>query len=220
MATVNYTTVELSAFYFDVLKDRLYIDHPEGQGRRSAQTVVYQIIEKLAQVMSPVLVFTADEVWRSLPGGEARGSVHVSELALPEPPADADQLETDWTRLIDVREQVSKRLEELRAQKIIGSSVDARVRLTARGDLGALLERHSNALLEALIVSQLEIVVDAGDGQPLEIEASKALGTKCARCWKWVLELSGDPVHAGVCGPCAAVLARLVPQPEQSDLEA
>jgi isoleucyl-tRNA synthetase len=181
-AMYNYTTVTLSAIYFDILKDRLYTYAPKSIGRRSAQTALYQIINAYARLLAPILVFTSDEIWENLPGTH-EASVHVAEFPNPESQADEKALLETWDRVFDVRSTVQKALEEKRNDKVIGSSLEANVRIKAPEATFDLLKRYEKDLAAIFIVSQVVLEQTAGD--TVEVEVAHASGIKCERCWNW-----------------------------------
>ncbi|HXG91903.1 MAG TPA: isoleucine--tRNA ligase [Blastocatellia bacterium] len=178
----NYATVTLSAIYIDILKDRLYTFAPKSVGRRSAQTALYEIIDRFARLLAPVLAFTADEIWENLPG-EREASVHMAEFpAVEEREGDKELLAT-WERLFDIRSAVQKALEEKRGEKIIGASLEAKVTIRASGDALELLKGYEEQLPAIFIVSQ--VALERGDADELKIEVAHADGAKCERCWNW-----------------------------------
>ena len=181
-ALYNYVTVTLSATYFDILKDRLYTFAPKSAGRRSAQTAIFNIVNKLATLIAPILAFTADEIWENIPG-KRESSVHMAEF--PNEAAlevDAELLDR-WKRLLDVRSLAQKSLEDHRNRKEIGASLEAKVVLTAGGEVFELLRQYEDQLAVMFIVSEVELREDAGGG--LGIEIRHASGAKCERCWNW-----------------------------------
>jgi isoleucyl-tRNA synthetase len=185
----QYATVTLSAVYFDILKDRLYTFAPKSAGRRSAQTALYEIVDRFARLLAPVLAFTADEVWENLPG-ERVPSVHIAEF--PEAAAsDADkELLAVWQRLFDVRADVQKALEEKRNEKMIGASLEATVKLVTGGAQFDLLKRYEEDLPSLLIVSG--VALEQGEGEGLRVEVARAPGQKCERCWNWSKTVGRD----------------------------
>ena len=151
----NYATVTLSAVYIDILKDRLYTFAPKSVGRRSAQTALYEIVDRFARLLAPILAFTADEIWENLPGQRA-ASVHMAEF--PEAPKESDkELLARWERLFEVRSAVQKVLEEKRNEKLIGASLEASVRIGAGGETLDLLKEYEDQLPTILIVSRVEL---------------------------------------------------------------
>jgi isoleucyl-tRNA synthetase len=197
------TTVDLSAFYADVSKDRLYTFAADSKERRSAQTAMYLIGDGLARLLGPILPFTSDELWRHLPGPR-EASVHLAEV----PPraavatlADRDLVER-WQRLIALRDEVNRALESARQGKTIGNSLGARVALIASGPTGALLQRYRDDLPMLFIVSQVSLEVRDGAEDLLAIDVARAEGHKCARCWRMVDAISSSPDTDGLCDRC------------------
>src|SRR5580658_9364523 len=190
----DFCSVDLSAFYFDVLKDRLYTFAPNNRGRRSAQTAAYRIASALLRLIAPTLVFTSEEVWKFLPhvAGEPE-SVHMALFPTAEEfeqALDPDRAK-NWDRLLAVREEVLKALEPLRAAKTISANLEARVTLVAPGELAALLQKYRAYLPALFIVSQVELETGTGNGaasagiEGLEVRAERAHGKKCERCWNY-----------------------------------
>jgi isoleucyl-tRNA synthetase len=203
---VQYCTVDLSAFYLDVLKDRLYCDPADGPRRRSAQTVLLRIADDLSRLMAPVLPFTSDEVWPLLPG-RREGSVHLAHF--PSAEGRDDLVLARWGQLLEVREAALKALEEARAQKTISSGLEARAEISAPPALLGLLREHEERstvfpgnLANLLIVSR----VDLREGDTLAVRVSRAEGGKCERCWTYSPEVGRLDAHEGVCPRCATVL--------------
>jgi len=201
-ALYDFATVDLSALYFDVLKDRLYTAAAKSQARRSAQTALYRVEHALVRLVAPILAFTAEEVWAHM-GRPA--SVHL-EL-FPEPAELTEGLSDDhrkrsanWDRLIKVREDVLKSLEEARREKFIGAPLEARVRMTANSDLYPLLAEYAAELPALFIVSQVVVGQDSG---PLTVKIERADGIKCERCWKYTTDTGSDPRFPTICGACA-----------------
>jgi len=211
--TVNaFTTVDLSAFYADVSKDRLYTFASGSKERRSAQTAMYVIADGLARLLAPILSFTTDELWQYLPGSREE-SVHLA--LFPEGASldglDDPALTTRWERLIAIRDQVLAKIEPLRKDKQIGSSLQAKVTLSATGDDLAHLRSHEAQLPMLFIVSEVE-VREGTQGGGLEISIDRARGVKCERCWRYVANVSSDPERPGICDRCQDALAETVPR--------
>jgi isoleucyl-tRNA synthetase len=202
-------TVDLSAFYVDVTKDRMYTFGARSSSRRSAQTVMYLMADGLARLLAPILPVTADELWRFLPGRRS-ASVHLEEFTDPAPFVDRELL-ASWDRVMAVRDQVNAALEEQRKAKVIGNSLGARVTLTATGPVGALLERHRAELPMLFIVSGLELRTSAPGGEDtITVAVEKAPGVKCERCWRFVSSVRSEPDWAGICDRCVDALAEPV----------
>jgi isoleucyl-tRNA synthetase len=199
-ATIQFCSVELSAVYFDIIKDRLYTWKKWGKARRSALTVLHAVAEDLIRLLSPILSFTASEAWNHLPGRSA-DSVFLAGLPRRAAPADAAALEARYGKLLEVRAAVQGKLEEARRAKLIGSGLEATVRVRAEGELGRALAEARDELPTLFIVSGVEL----GEG-PLEVEVTRAPGQKCERCWIYREDVGADPKHPTICGKCAEAL--------------
>ncbi|MBI4458579.1 MAG: class I tRNA ligase family protein, partial [Acidobacteria bacterium] len=217
-ALYNFCTVELSAFYFDITKDRLYTAAPHSAARRSAQTALYRIADALVRLVAPILCFTADEVWSHLPERPPElPSVHLARF--PEAAELAgdftiSQIERlgNWDRLIAVRNEVLKVLEAARKEKFIGNSLEAKVELSAEGEWERLLEEYQEILPMLFIVSQAHLSKDgllgASEGliRGLRIAVRRAEGQKCERCWNYSVRVGENAELPGVCERCAAAI--------------
>jgi len=215
---LNFCVVDLSAFYFDVLKDRLYIDAPNSPGRRAAQTAIWRILEALVRLLAPIMSFTSEEVWGYLPAVPGRAaSVHVALFPKREEifgsaqvAEDPKQLD-DWTTLLGVREQVLKALEEARNAKQIGKSLEAQVKVSAADPVYSVLARYREQLRYAFIVSAVTLEQKApGNGTgSVTVQVGKADGTKCSRCWNYSIHVGEDKDYPTVCERCSAVLKEI-----------
>jgi isoleucyl-tRNA synthetase len=211
-AVHNFCAVDMSAFYLDVLKDRLYTSPKESLARRSAQTAMYRILDALTRMMAPVLSFTAEEIWGFLPG-DREASAHLAEFPRFEASLIDAEIEAKYDRLLAVRSDVAKVLELARAEKAIGHSLDACVELAADGDLAKLLAAESEQLASLFIVSQVSVSDSLDNGVPAEnlqgltIRVSKAMGDKCSRCWNYVTSVGDHSEHPEICHRCLAALA-------------
>jgi isoleucyl-tRNA synthetase len=215
-ALYNFCTVTLSARYFDIIKDRLYTSAPRSQARRSAQTALYRIADSLARLLSPILAFTADEIWENLPpesdGGERPASVHMAEFPVARATVEADLL-TRWAKLFEVRDVVLQSLERERGAKVIGSSLEARVEITATGNTYQLLKRYHDQLRYLFIVSQVDLV-ELNDQQMKDdgfnvSSVKRAAGEKCERCWNYSVHVGESARYPTVCERCVEVLAEI-----------
>jgi isoleucyl-tRNA synthetase len=199
-------TVDLSAFYVDVTKDRMYTLGARSHERRSTQTAMYVMCEGLARLLAPILPVTADDLWRHLPGRRSE-CVHLEDFPTVDRLLDPDLLGT-WERLLAVRETVNAALEQKRKDKVIGNSLGARVVITASGPVAALLEAHRESLPMLFIVSDLALHVGAAEGaDEVRVEVEKAPGVKCERCWRFVTSTRTEPELAGICDRCVQALA-------------
>jgi isoleucyl-tRNA synthetase len=210
---------DLSAVYFDLLKDRLYTYAPKSRGRRSAQTALWRIGETLVRAMAPLMSYTADEIWQMLPAVQGRPlSVHLSlfwkrnEVLGDAVPADrASAIQAEWAQLIAVREAVMLALEPMRREKEIGSGLEAQVEVRATGALYSTLEKHAAGLRELFIVSRVKLTrTESPNGDaPIEVLVAKAEGTKCERCWTYSTHVGEDTEYPTVCERCSAALKEL-----------
>jgi isoleucyl-tRNA synthetase len=199
-AVNEFVTVDLSAFYLDVSKDRLYTFRADSPERRSAQTAVYVVADGLARLIAPVLSITAEEIWQRLPGPR-ESSVHLALF-----PADSgawrdEALDARWRVLLDVRGVVNQALETARQRKAIGNALSAQVTITASGPTADLLEAHAAELPMLLITSA--VALRRADVDGLTAEVARAPGDKCPRCWRFVTDTVPDGDLAGLCGRCA-----------------
>jgi isoleucyl-tRNA synthetase len=192
-------TVDLSAFYFDVSKDRLYTFGPRSRARRSAQTAMFHMADGIVRLLAPILPVTADDLWRALPGSRA-ASVHLADFPAGLERFQDDELADRWRRLTTVREQVNGAIELVRQQKIVGTSLEAHVHLEAGGDLYTLLERYRDELPMLFIASRVSLARAQTDG--LTVTVTRVEGTRCARCWRYVPAVAADADHAGLCDRC------------------
>jgi isoleucyl-tRNA synthetase len=202
-------TIDLSAFYVDVTKDRMYTLAARSPERRSTQTAMYVLCDGLARLLAPILPVTADDLWRYMPG-QRSASIHVEEF----PTLDhllAPELVADWDRLLQVRDAVNAALEEKRKAKVIGNSLSASVTVTATGPIAALLERYREKLPTLFIVSDLTLNLGEADGaDSVRVDVGKARGVKCGRCWRYVPSVRTEPDWAGICDRCVDALAEPV----------
>lgn len=199
-ALYNFCTVTLSARYFDIIKDRLYILAPKSLKRRSAQTALYAIADHLCRLLSPVLVFTSDEAWENLPG-QTVPSVHIAEFPKAVE-ADNSGLAASWERIFAIRDDVLKALEDARIAKQIGSSLEAKVVLTTDAETTRFLLDYYDQLRYLFIVSQVEV----HEGEPFGVEILNADGEKCERCWNYSVHVGEFERYPTVCERCAEAL--------------
>ena len=206
----HFCVVELSAFYFDIVKDRLYTFAPSSAARRGAQTAIWRIGEALVRLLAPILSFTSEEVWQYLPASESRSaSVHLEKFPTVEDLVAGAKLEDpaqqeDWKVLRGIREQVLKSLEEARNQKLIGKALEAKVALTASDPVYTVLDRYKEQLRYLFIVSQVSLQ-KAGSGNSsggVSVQVDKADGKKCERCWNYSTRVGEDPDYPTICERC------------------
>lgn len=209
----NFCVVDMSNFYFDVLKDRLYTSAPESATRRAAQTTLYKILDALTLLLTPILAFTADEIWQFMPHDKSRNTESPLFNEIPK----ADFIETDgefmkkWERIHEIRFDVQKALELARNEKKIGKSLEAKIILGADGELYDFLDSVKASLPEIFITSGVEVTREKqdfeGDVDSLTVSVAPADGEKCERCWKFSATVGESAEHPHLCAHCAAVLA-------------
>jgi isoleucyl-tRNA synthetase len=200
-------TVDLSAFYVDVTKDRMYTFGAKSEARRSGQTAMYLIADGLARLLAPILPFTMDELWRNLPS-EREASVHLTVFPSEFSVWQDQELLDRWRQLITVRDQVNVALEERRKDKTITSNLSARARVVASGDTARLLVRYRDELPALFGVSDV-VLSEAAEGD-VQVLVEKADGIKCERCWRYVPSVNQRPEFKGLCERCVDALAETV----------
>ncbi len=224
----QFCVVDLSAYYFDILKDTLYVQAPNDWMRRSAQTVLHEIYGTLVKLIAPILVFTADEAWRVYPVDEVK-SVHESSWPSAVTEQEGDMLE--WDLIRELRNGVAPFLEAQREAKVISANLEATIKLfSPDADFQALLKKYAKELPRILVVSNVPITYDAWEGAgltkieckkwgrtvDLNVEVVHANGHKCVRCWTYHEELGKNPEHPEICSRCAEILEGLNSQSENT----
>ncbi|ADL12417.1 isoleucine--tRNA ligase [Acetohalobium arabaticum] len=213
----NFCATEMSSFYMDVLKDRLYTSVTDSTKRRAAQTAMYEILTTLIKVLSPVLVHTAEEAWQHLPeSGKEAESVFLTDW--PEVKEDYinEELEAKWDRLLTIREDVSKALELARNEDIVGHSLDAGIEIYASEEVNDFLKQFDN-LADLFIVSKVELAAKenadvttyTGEETDIEVVVEAAPGEKCDRCWKYRTSVGDNEDHPEICAECLEVVNQL-----------
>ena len=216
-----FCSTDMSSTYLDILKDRLYTFPTDSRLRRGSQTVLLEIVTALAKLMAPILSFTAEEIWQSLPDSTQKdaklSSVHLAEFPKAPMVFSNPDLQSIWNYLFHVRRIVQSALEKTRRDKVIGSSLEATVVLQATEPNGELLKRYQMELPALFIVSQVEVksiaeiietdngLVDASLG--LIIDVVKAEGAKCDRCWNFRNDVGKQTNHSTLCGRCVEAVA-------------
>lgn len=215
----EFTNSDLSAFYIDVLKDRLYTFAPDAPGRRSAQTAIWKITEALVRLVAPVLSFTADEVWEYLPKVESREkSVHIAHFPKPEDlaPANTEELVADWKEILNFRKGILLQLESARERKEIGKGLDADADVSIIDNptwpIAKAAEKYRSSLAEVFGVSKvtvhhMETVANLENiANTVQGGIHPAMGTKCERCWRFTGDVASDSRYPTVCARCATAL--------------
>ncbi len=214
-AVHNFCSVDMSSFYLDVLKDRLYVEKKDGHLRRSAQTAIYTILRQLTLMLAPILPFTAEEIWKYLPDSKdyEKSSVMLNDMPAPCMELAAEDFMAKWDRIHAIRDDVNKALELARAEKVIGKSLEAQVTLHCDGELMEFVRGIQSDLPTLFIVSSVELTAEGegahkGDVEGLSVDVSAAKGEKCERCWIYSDTVGADAQHPTLCARCASVLSQ------------
>ncbi len=217
-ALFNFCTLDLSSFYLDILKDRLYTSPPASAARRSAQTAMYRLLDAIVRLMAPVLPFTAEEIWRFMPEDAGREkSVHLAAFPAVEEDRLDPQLARRWQLVRAVRREVTRALESARSDKLIGHALDAEVVLGADGGLYEQLAAYADDLRSLFIVSSAVLHegplagedVSSGEMEGLTVRVRPAKGRKCERCWVHDVSVGEDAQHPTICSRCRDALAAI-----------
>ncbi len=212
----NFVAVELSSFYLDIAKDVVYIEGSDNKDRRAMQTVIYDTLMTLVKIMTPIIPHTTDEMWSYL---HAQGTVEEASVQLTDFPeedvqANFENLRAKWEKIIDVRDDILKALEEARNAKTIGKSLEAKVTVYAKEDVVALLNDANIDFAQLSIVSAFEVATieevpaDALVLEHVSIVVEKATGEKCERCWSISETVGANAAHPTVCARCAEVVEK------------
>lgn len=215
-AVHNFCAVDMSAFYLDVIKDRVYASLPESKERRAAQTVMWEVLNTLVRLIAPVLTHTAEEIWSYMPTGNRPATVQLTDWPKVKAEYLDSKLEAHWDKILAVRYEVAKALEQARREKVIGSSLDAHVELFPSAEWSDFVGSLKSEWPTLFIVSK--VTIHATDAVKADVsfmseelpgfavKVSQAPGQKCERCWNYSQEVGHDTEHATVCPRCAGVL--------------
>lgn len=213
----HFCAVEMSAFYLEIVKDRLYVSAPDDPARKASQTVLYDALLAITKLIAPILPHTADEVWKNIPGVDAL-TVQLSDMPAVDPSVYNETLEAKWTELIDVRDEIYKALEIARKDKVIGTSLAASVQLYPSEAVYKLLQQFES-LEQLLIVSEVKLYEPSSEvpEQALKLEdlaviVVPAEGKKCERCWNVTPEVGSSSKHPEICSRCAQVVGDDLPE--------
>lgn len=202
----DFCTIDLSNFYLDILKDRLYVEKADSESRRAAQTVIYNILRSMTLCLAPILSFTAEEIWRYMPLGKNDDAESVFFNKMPEKSGiSADEAFMEkWEKIDGLRDVANKALEEARGQKLIGKSLEAKVTLSCGRDCYDFAKSVEDDLASAFIVSAVEVVKSEFDGVDVKVEV--APGGKCERCWTHSHTVGQCAEHPTLCARCAEIV--------------
>ncbi len=217
-AVHNFCSIDMSAFYLDILKDRLYCSGSGSKRRQSAQTVLFEIVDVIVRLMAPVISFTAEEIWSHMPDFDGKeSSVHMAALPESKKVWSDEGLAERWENLLSIRGEVSKALELARRDKVIGHSLDARVVIETSEEMSEFLRSFEPELNRILIVSKAVVAPLSGEAptyeseelEGLKIVVSAASGEKCERCWNYDETTGSNEKKANVCSRCYEVVKDL-----------
>ena len=201
----QFCVVDMSTFYLDIIKDRLYTSKADSLERRSAQTAMYEILDSLVKILAPMICFTAEEIWSAMPHRENEKVESVMLTDYPEfkPEYENKELEERWNKIISLKEEVSKKLEEARMEKVIGHSLNAKVTLYTNDDKYEQLVKDAELLATVFIVSKVEIENNKREeDNEIGIKVESADGEKCERCWMYSDTVGRDHTHPTLCKRC------------------
>ena len=211
----RFCTVEMSAFYLDILKDRLYTEKKDGPLRRSAQSALWLILDAMTRIMAPIFSFTADEIWKAMP--KKKGSPDGIFLTDMSGDFSIDEaLLARWSKLVPIRSCVTGALEMARAEKFLGNSLAAKVVIECSPETKSYLESFGDALPDLFIVSEIffgtpsgKYILSGEEVAGLRVGVETAPGTKCERCWKSVASVGQNAAHPTLCNRCTGVVDSL-----------
>ena len=201
----QFCVVDMSTFYLDIIKDRLYTSKADSLERRSAQTAMYEILDSLVKILAPMTCFTAEEIWNAMPHRENENveSVMLTDYPKYKPEYENKELEERWNKIIALKEEVSKKLEEARMEKVIGHSLNAKVTLYTNDDKYDQLVKDAELLATVFIVSKVEVENNKReDDMEIGIKVEAADGEKCERCWMYSDTVGRNHTHPTLCKRC------------------
>jgi len=205
-----FCAVDMSAIYFDVLKDRLYTYRKDAPARRASQRVLHETLLAMTKLMAPILSFTAEEIWQSIPEQQREApSVHLTQFPKANPEYKDAELEKRWDELIMVRNEAQSKLEEKRREKMIGASLEADLLIEAGPDRYEFLKQYERDLPEIFIVSHVELqqATHLSQAPDFKVTVIKAKGTKCARCWRYQTSVGANAAHPALCDRCVEAIS-------------
>ena len=203
----NFCVTDMSNFYLDIIKDRLYCEKEDSEVRRAAQTAMYRILSAVARLAAPIISFTAEEIWTYMPhtSTDDKESIFLNQMPEKSGIEFSDEFVSKWEFIYSTRETVNKVLEEKRNEKLIGKSLEANIIIHCGESLYEKYNALTEELKDILIVSGVSASKDGNDEVP-EIEVIKAEGDKCERCWSYSNTVGSDSEHPTLCARCAAVV--------------
>ena len=200
---------DMSNFYLDIIKDRLYTSKPDSKERRSAQTTMYIILDALVKILTPMICFTAEEIWKAMKhkSDEQVESVMLTDFPKANDMYDNEELSAKWDKILKLKDLVAKELENARAEKTIGHSLNAKVTIFANDDEYNFLKGNIELLRTVFIISDLEVLEnERKDEEKLGIKVEQAPGEKCERCWMYSTTVGEDKENPTICHRCSEAL--------------
>lgn len=204
-----FCVTDMSSFYLDIIKDRLYTAKANSKERRAAQTTMYIILDSLVRMLAPLTSFTAEEIWKYMNKSKNEKVESVMLTIYPEVNSqyENEELRAKWEKIVKIKEIVSKKLEEARAEKIIGHSLNAKVTLFAEGDLYKFIKENKELLQTVFIISNLEVEENQRTNEEkLGVKIEQAEGEKCERCWMYSTTVGEDKENPTICHRCSEAL--------------
>ena len=209
----QFCTVDMSNFYLDVIKDRLYVNSQNNEERKAAQSTMFTILVNLTKLLSPILVFTTQEIWSYIPAFEGKQE-YVAMEQMPEGGVYTftDAFKAKWDTVIALRNDVLKALELARNEKLIGASLEAQIVLYCSNDLLKFAKENEDSLAEWFIVSKVSVEEGPaantfiGELESLQVKVEKAIGHKCERCWMYTEDVGSNVLYPTICKRCADIL--------------
>ena len=199
----------MSNFYLDIIKDRLYTSKANSLERKAAQTTMYIILEALVKILAPMIVFTAEEIWKAMPHCkiEQVESVMLTDFPKANDMYDNEELTAKWDKILKLKDIVAKELENARAEKTIGHSLNAKVTIYAEADQYKFLKENIDLLRTVFIISDLEVLEnERKDEIKLGVKVEQAAGEKCERCWMYSTTVGEDKENPTICHRCSEAI--------------
>ncbi len=213
-AIQKFCIVDMSNFYLDILKDRLYVDEANGVSRRSAKTTIYLILNTIVQLLSPILAYTSEEIWKYIPKSQNENFESIIFNSMPNKiniDVDAGFMDK-WDKIHKIRDSIKKILEIERKEKTIGSSLEAEVLIYSNGELYDFIKKHKDELKSVLIVSDISIFSEgtgkhkAEDIEDISVIIKHSDYKKCERCWNYTESVGTNAENPELCTRCLSVL--------------
>ena len=206
----TFCVIDMSNFYLDIIKDRLYTEKAKDRKRRSAQTAMYIILNALVKILAPLTSYTAEEIWDFMPHLDSENVESVMLTTYPElvPEYDNIEIREKWAKIVKIKEEVAKEIEKARVEKIVGHSLNAKITIFIENPLYSFIKENQELLKTVFIVSDLEVEEKQGNKE-LEIKVVQADGEKCERCWMYSTTVGEDKENPTICHRCSEVMKNM-----------